>query len=69
MLLAEETLTIFLLAGISNIINFFEKKKIHDKFTSRNITFILKKKLKIGITQFSVKKLNNIFPTEIVEDV
>ena len=65
MLLAEETLTIFLLAGISNINIFFIKKKInglfysniHDKFTSTNITFKLQKKLKIGITQLSVKKI------------
>ena len=54
MLLAGETLNIFLLTGISNIIIFFINKKInfivysniHDKFASTNLTCNIKKKLK-----------------------
>ena len=60
MLLAGETLNIFLLTGISNINIFSIKKKknvvvysnIHDKFASTNLRYNFKKKknLKIDIT-------------------
>ena len=52
-LLAEETLNIFLLTGISNLNILFITKKInvvksniHDEFVSTNITRNLKKSLK-----------------------
>ena len=68
-LLAEETLNIFLLTGISNINMFFIKKNmnvivysnIHDKFAFTNLSWNLKKNFKktnfkIDIIHFSVFK-------------
>ena len=41
---------------------------IHDKFVSTNITYNLKAKKSL-YTSLCMKKVNDIFPTEIVEDV
>ena len=72
MLVAGETLIIFILTGISNMNIFFIKKKkhvvvysnIHDKFASTNLTYSIKKKrknLKLDITQFFLLQTNRIY--------
>ena len=61
MLVAGETLNIFLLTGISNINIFFIKKKNNVVVNSK-----LQHKLR---DFFYIKNQHNIFPFEIVEDV
>ena len=65
MLVAGETLNIFLLTGISNINIFFINKKkivviyskIHDKFPSTNLTNNLKNKRQELENKQNIKKL------------